>query len=89
MCLAVPAKVLEVRDTLAKVELSGVTRDVSLMLLPEAREGDYVLVHAGFAMQIVEQKDVEEMNALLAEMNGAPRTVETLEDAGGGLGRIG
>ena len=76
MCLAVPAKVLEVKDFLAKVELSGVTRDVSLMLLPEAKPGDYVLVHAGFAMQVVEEKEVEEMNALLAEMNGAPRTIQ-------------
>lgn len=76
MCLAVPAKVLEVKDFLAKVELSGVTRDVSLMLLPEAKPGDYVLVHAGFAMQVVEEKEVEEMNALLAEMDGAPRTVQ-------------
>ncbi|HCB93538.1 MAG TPA: HypC/HybG/HupF family hydrogenase formation chaperone [Selenomonas sp.] len=76
MCLAVPAKVLEVKDYLAKVELSGVTRDISLMLLPEAKPGDYVLVHAGFAMQVVEEKEVEEMNALLAEMNGAPRTVQ-------------
>ncbi len=76
MCLAVPAKVLEVKENLAKVELAGVTRDVSLMLLPEAKAGDYVLVHAGFAMQIVEEKEVEEMNALFAEMNGAPRTVQ-------------
>ena len=76
VCLAVPAKVLEVKDFLAKVELSGVTRDVSLMLLPEAKPGDYVLVHAGFAMQVVEEKEVEEMNALLAEMNGAPRTIQ-------------
>ncbi len=76
MCLAVPAKVLEVNDSLAKVELAGVTRNVSLMLLPEAKAGDYVLVHAGFAMQIVEEKEVEEMNALFAEMNGAPRTVQ-------------
>ena len=76
MCLAVPAKVLEIKETLAKVELSGVTRSVSLMLLPETKVGDYVLVHAGFAMQVVEEKEVEEMNALLAEMNGAPRTVQ-------------
>lgn len=76
MCLAVPAKVLEVNESLAKVELAGVTRNVSLMLLPEAKAGDYVLVHAGFAMQIVEEKEVEEMNALFAEMNGAPRTVQ-------------
>ena len=78
MCLAVPAKVLEIRDNLAKVELSGITRDVSLMLLPEAKTGDYVLVHAGFAMQVVEEREVEEMNALLAEMQGAPRTVGSL-----------
>ncbi|MBR6905707.1 MAG: HypC/HybG/HupF family hydrogenase formation chaperone [Selenomonadaceae bacterium] len=87
MCLAVPAKVLEIKDSLAKVELSGVMRDVSLMLLPEAKIGDYVLVHAGFAMQVVEEKEVEEMNALFAEMNGAPRMVR--EAAEGGSDRLG
>ena len=78
MCLAVPAKLLEIKDSLGKVELSGVTREVSLMLLPEAKVGDHVLVHAGFAMQIVEEKDFEETNALLAEMQGGPRTVNEL-----------
>ncbi|WP_294155850.1 HypC/HybG/HupF family hydrogenase formation chaperone [uncultured Selenomonas sp.] len=78
MCLAVPAKILSIQDALAKVELSGVTKDVSLMLLPEAKPGDYVLVHAGFAMQIVDEKEAEETYALLDEMNGAPRTVEAL-----------
>ncbi|MBR6710637.1 MAG: HypC/HybG/HupF family hydrogenase formation chaperone [Selenomonadaceae bacterium] len=87
MCLAVPAKVLEIKDSLAKVELSGVMRDVSLMLLPEAKIGDYVLVHAGFAMQVVEEKEVEEMNALFAEMHGAPRMVR--EAAEGGSDRLG
>ena len=66
MCLAVPAKILSIQDALAKVELSGVTKDV------------YVLVHAGFAMQIVDEKEAEETYALLDEMNGAPRTVEAL-----------
>lgn len=75
MCLAVPAKVVEIKDQLAAVELNGVRRAASLMLLPEAKLGDYVLVHAGFAMQIVEEKDAEETYALLAEMKGAPRTV--------------
>ncbi|MCI6099677.1 MAG: HypC/HybG/HupF family hydrogenase formation chaperone [Selenomonas sp.] len=78
MCLAVPAKILSIQDALAKVELSGVTKDVSLMLLPEAKPSDYVLVHAGFAMQIVDEKEAEETYALLDEMNGAPRTVEAL-----------
>ena len=75
MCLAFPAKVIEIKDLLAKVELSGVTRDVSLMLLPEAKLGDYVLVHAGFAMQIVQKKEVDEMLALFDEMNGAERRI--------------
>lgn len=78
MCLAVPAKLLEIKDSLGKVELSGVTREVSLMLLPEAKVGDHVLVHAGFAMQIVDEKEFEETNALLAEMRGGPRTVNEL-----------
>ena len=80
MCLAVPAKVLEIEGPMGKVELAGVTRAVSMMLLPEAKAGDFVLVHAGFAMQVVTERDIEETNALLAEMNGAPRTVETIPE---------
>ena len=75
MCLAVPAKVIDIKDSLATVELRGVTREASLMLLPEAKVGDYVLVHAGFAMQIIEETDMAESEALWAEMNGGPRTV--------------
>ena len=66
MCLAVPAKIVDIQDQLASVEVSGVRRAASLMLLPEAKLGDYVLVHAGFAMQIVEEKDDEETYALNA-----------------------
>ncbi len=68
MCLAVPAKVIDIQDKLARVEISGVQRDASLMLLPEAKIGDFVLVHAGFAMQIVDEKEAEETTALLKEL---------------------
>ncbi|WP_314047424.1 HypC/HybG/HupF family hydrogenase formation chaperone [Selenomonas noxia] len=78
MCLAVPAKVVEIKDQLASVELNGVRRAASLMLLPEAKLGDYVLVHAGFAMQIVDAEEAERIEALRAEMRGAPRMVESL-----------
>lgn len=78
MCLAVPAKLLEIKGAMGKVELAGVTRDVSLMLLPEARVGDHVLVHAGFAMQVVDEQEYAETQALLAEMRGGPRTVTEL-----------
>lgn len=70
MCLAVPAKIIDKKDQLAVVELSGVRRDVSLLLLPEAEVGDFVLIHAGFAMQIIDQEEAEKTNDLLKEMNG-------------------
>ena len=78
MCLAVPAKVLEITGSVARVAVGGVERDASLMLLPEAKLGDYVLVHAGFAMQIVDAEEAERIHALRAEMRGAPRTVEQI-----------
>ncbi len=76
MCLATPAKIVSIEDKLAVVEIQGVQRQASMMLLPEAKVGDYVLVHAGFAMQLIDQQIAEETNALYAEMNGAPRTVD-------------
>ena len=78
MCLAFPAKVLAIDGDLATVERAGVKRAASLMLLPEAKVGDYVLIHAGFAMQVVAERDVQIRDALVAEMNGAPRTIDTL-----------
>jgi hydrogenase expression/formation protein HypC len=76
MCLAVPAKVLDIKDSLGVVELSGIQRKVSFMLLPETNVGDYVLVHAGFAIQVIDKKEAEETNALLREMSGLGREVE-------------
>ena len=78
MCLAFPAKVLNIEGDLATVERSGVKRSASLMLLPETKIGDYVLVHAGFAMQVIDERELKIRDALVAEMNGAPRTVENL-----------
>ncbi len=69
MCLAFPAKIVEIKDSLATVEKSGVKRDASLMLLPNAKVGDYVLIHAGFAMQIVDEKEIEERNKFLEIIN--------------------
>jgi len=59
MCLAVPARVLEVKGNLAKVDFGGVTREVNITLV-DARVGDYVLVHAGYAIQILDEKTAEE-----------------------------
>lgn len=55
MCVAIPSKIIRINDLLATVEVYGACRDINLMLLPEeAAVGDYVLVHAGFAIQKVD-----------------------------------
>ena len=68
MCLAVPAKVIDRQDMMATVEISGVTRQVSLMLLPDAQVGEYVLVHAGFAIQTVDEEEARRTMELLKEL---------------------
>ena len=78
MCLAFPAKVLKIDNELATVERAGIKREASLMLLPQAKVGDYVLIHAGFAMQVIDETELKIRDALVAEMNGAPRTVFAL-----------
>jgi len=68
MCLAVPALVKSVDGYEAEVELSGVTRRASLMLTPEVKVGDYVLLHAGYAINVVDQSEAEETLSMLREM---------------------
>lgn len=56
MCLAIPSKVVKKDNLIATVDVYGARRDISLLLMPEEVEvGDYVLVHAGFAIQKVQQ----------------------------------
>lgn len=68
MCLAVPGKIIRIDHQMGEVELAGVTRQVSLVLVPEAKEGDYVLVHVGFAIQVVDEQEARQTLALLEEM---------------------
>jgi len=70
MCLAVPAKIIDRVDMLATVDISGVTRKISLMLLPEAQVGDFVLVHAGFAIQTIDEEEAAKTLELLKELAG-------------------
>ncbi len=59
MCLSVPAKIIRIEDTKAVVDFGGTQREVSIMLVPDAKEGDYVLVHAGFAIQVIDEDDAK------------------------------
>ena len=73
MCLAIPLKVKTVEGTIAQVELGGVLRQVSLMLTPDAKVGDWVLVHTGFAINVLDEKEAQETLALFAEIEEAAR----------------
>lgn len=70
MCLAIPARVISINDNhMAEVDIMGVTRTVSLDLVPDAVESDFVLVHAGFAIQVIDEVDAKETLELLLQMD--------------------
>ena len=71
MCLAIPALIKSIEDKEADVELGGVTRRISLWLTPEARVGDYVLVHTDYAINVLDQEEAEETLKLLEEISEA------------------
>jgi len=74
VCLAIPARVIQIGgQSLGLVEMGGVVREASFMLLPDVRLGDYVLLHAGYALQKVDEAEAEETLRLLAEMAEAGR----------------
>lgn len=68
MCLAVPGKVVKVEGNKAAVNFSGILRQVDLTLLPETKEGDFVLVHAGCAIQTVPKNEAIETIKLFTEV---------------------
>lgn len=69
MCLAVPGKILEIRDDAqASVDMMGVTRSVSLRLTPDAQVGDFVLVHAGFAIEVIDAEQARETIDILRDL---------------------
>ncbi|MBN1799054.1 MAG: HypC/HybG/HupF family hydrogenase formation chaperone [Spirochaetales bacterium] len=69
MCLAVPMRIINIQGSKAQVESGGLEYEVDLSLLPEAALDDYVLVHAGFAIQIMDKKEADETLALFQELN--------------------
>jgi hydrogenase expression/formation protein HypC len=71
MCLALPARVIELRDAeQAVVELGGVRKAVSIALVPNTVVGDYVIVHVGFAIGRLDPAEAERTLALIAEFSG-------------------
>lgn len=68
MCVAIPAKITSLEGPSAVVEVGGISRAISVQLTPDAQKGDYVLVHAGFAIQILDPEEARHTLQLFAEI---------------------
>ncbi len=76
MCLAIPAKVVELRaDDAALIDLGGVRKEISLALLDGVAVGEYVIVHAGYALQRIDAVQAQNTLALFAGLEPVPETV--------------
>jgi hydrogenase expression/formation protein HypC len=81
MCLGIPGKIISITtNALAEVDFSGIRREVSLMLCPEAQIGDYCLVHAGFAIQRLDPEEALETLKLFEELEESYR--ESIDEGG-------
>ncbi|MBW2485967.1 MAG: HypC/HybG/HupF family hydrogenase formation chaperone [Deltaproteobacteria bacterium] len=67
MCLAIPSRITKIENNMAIIDVEGVQREASLLLLEDARVGDYVIVHAGFAIQKLDEAAAQETLDLLRE----------------------
>ena len=73
MCLAVPAKVISVEKKIADVDFGGVKKRVSLGIIDDVKEGDFVLIHAGFAIGKVKRQEAEDTLKVLEELRAATK----------------
>jgi len=67
MCLAIPSKIVSIENAIATIDVGGVQRKASLLLLEDAGVGDYVIVHAGFAIKKIDEEAARETLAILRE----------------------
>ena len=68
MCLAIPAKIVRIENGMGTIDMDGAQREVSLLLQEDARVGDYVIVHAGFAIHRVDEEEALESLKFLRQM---------------------
>jgi hydrogenase expression/formation protein HypC len=67
MCLAIPSRIIEIDNGTAVVDVEGIRRETSLLLLENPRVGDYVIVHAGFAIHTIDEEEARETLRILRE----------------------
>lgn len=72
MCLGVPGKIVEIYEAnglqMGKIDFGGVTREACLAYVPEAKIGDYTIIHVGFALHLISEREAQETLALLREI---------------------
>lgn len=68
MCLGVVGRIDEIRGDTALAEILGVRREISIVLVPEAKINDYVMIHAGFAINLMDEEDARETEKLIIEV---------------------
>lgn len=68
MCLAIPARIIRLGDDVATVEVGGVQRTVSTLMVPELQVGDYIITHAGFALHRVDEQEAQASIELLRDL---------------------
>ncbi len=68
MCLAIPARILRIEGNLALVDMAGVKREADIRMVKDLKVGEYVLIHAGFAIEKMRKKDAQETLKLFEEM---------------------
>ncbi|MCX8117028.1 MAG: HypC/HybG/HupF family hydrogenase formation chaperone [Desulfobacterota bacterium] len=68
MCLGIPGQIVEIEKDVAKVDVGGVTREISIELCPDVSVGDYVLIHSGFAIHKVDEAEAQETLRILNEL---------------------
>jgi hydrogenase expression/formation protein HypC len=68
MCLAIPAKIVKIENNMGTIDMEGTQREVSLLLQEDAKVGDYVVVHAGFAIRKIDEEEAMESLRLLRQI---------------------
>lgn len=86
MCLAIPGKIIEISNQLdevfriAKVDFDGIKKDANLSMLPEAKVGDYVMVHVGVAISIVDEEEANTTMQFLKQLGEYDEELEEKEN---------
>ncbi|MBU2521394.1 MAG: HypC/HybG/HupF family hydrogenase formation chaperone [Proteobacteria bacterium] len=68
MCLAIPSKIVKIENTIGTIDVAGIKKEISLLLLEDAKVGDYVIVHAGFAIHKIDESTAMESLKYLREL---------------------